>query len=70
MPYKMRKVYKQNCYKVFNTTKKRVFAKCSTKNNAIRQLAIIRNKVYSIKKSSINTKRKGNSKTMRTTTIK
>jgi hypothetical protein len=59
----MRKVYKQDCYKVYNTATKRVFAKCTTKDKAMRQLAIIRNKVYTAKSPT-------KSKTMRTTTVK
>ena len=42
----MRKVYKKDCYKVYNTDTKRVFAKCTTKEKASRQLALLRNIVY------------------------
>jgi hypothetical protein len=49
MAYKMRKVYKKDCYKVYNTITKRIFAKCTTKEKATRQLAIIRNSVYNSK---------------------
>ena len=42
MPYTMRKVKKQDCYKVVNKKTKRVFAKCTTKKNAIKQLKLLR----------------------------
>ncbi len=58
MPYTMRKVPKKNCYKVYkrnlkNKTKK-VFAKCSTRKNAIKQMRLLRaleyNKKFTFKK--------------------
>lgn len=51
MPYKVRKVRNQDCYKTYNTETKRVFAKCTTKEKALRQLATIRRKVYGTSKS-------------------
>lgn len=52
----MRKVRNKDCYKVYNTINKRVFAKCTTRDKAMRQLAILRSKVYSksLKKPSKN----------------
>jgi hypothetical protein len=58
MAYKMRKIKNTNCYKVYNNVTKRVFAKCTTKEKAKRQLAIIQKKVFGIKtlKKSIKLK--------------
>ena len=42
MPYAMRKIPNKRCYKVFNKTSKRVFAKCATKTKALRQLGLLR----------------------------
>ncbi len=41
MPYTIRKVSKKNCYKVMNRKTKRVFAKCSTKENAKKQMRLL-----------------------------
>ena len=42
MPYSIRKVSKKGCYSVKNKYTKRVFAKCATKENAKRQLRLLR----------------------------
>lgn len=42
MPYRTRKVNGKPCYRVFNKSNKRVFSKCATKENAIRQLRLLR----------------------------
>jgi hypothetical protein len=42
MPYKTRKVRGKNCYRVFNRNSKRVFAKCASKENAIKQMRLLR----------------------------
>ena len=42
MPYTSRKVPKKNCYRVTNRKTKRVFAKCSTRDNAKKQLRLLR----------------------------
>ena len=42
MPYTLRKVPNKNCYRVYNKETKRVFAKCSTKTHAQRQLRLLR----------------------------
>ena len=41
MPYTYRKIHKKECYKVFNTKTKKVFSKCTTKLNAIKQLKLL-----------------------------
>jgi hypothetical protein len=46
MPYKIRKVKNQNCYKVYNAKTKRVFAKCTDKINASRQIRLLRGLEY------------------------
>ena len=42
MPYQTRKVNKKDCYRVSNRNTKRVFAKCTTKENAKKQLRLLR----------------------------
>jgi hypothetical protein len=42
MPYGTRKVARKNCYKVYNRKSKRIFAKCTTKENAKKQLRLLR----------------------------
>jgi hypothetical protein len=42
MPYSIRKVNKKPCYRVYNTKTKKVFAKCSSKANVVRQLKLLR----------------------------
>ena len=43
MPYKSRKVRNKNCYKVYKNDKtKKVFAKCATKENAVKQMRLLR----------------------------
>jgi hypothetical protein len=42
MPYKTRKVRGKNCYRVYNRKSKRVFAKCASKENAIKQMRLLR----------------------------
>jgi len=42
MPYSMRKVHKKPCYSVKNRKTKRVFSKCATKENAKKQLRLLR----------------------------
>ena len=41
MPYTIRKVSNKNCYKVMNRKTKRVFAKCTTKEKAKKQLRLL-----------------------------
>ena len=47
MPYTMRKVHNKNCYRVSKknakkNTKRRVFSKCATRKNAIKQMILLR----------------------------
>jgi hypothetical protein len=42
MPYSIRKVPKKNCYSVKNKYTKRVYSKCATKENAQKQLRLLR----------------------------
>lgn len=42
MPYTIRKVNKKPCYRVYNKKSKKVFAKCSTRKNAQKQLRLLR----------------------------
>lgn len=59
MPYKTRKVRGKNCYRVFNRKSKRVFSKCTSKDNAIKQMRLLRavenNKSFKLR--LINTRR-------------
>ena len=42
MPYSVRKVPNKNCYRVSNKKTKKVFAKCTSKKNATRQMRLLR----------------------------
>lgn len=42
MPYNIRKVTNKKCYKVYNRKSGRVYAKCSTRKNAYKQLYLLR----------------------------
>lgn len=42
MPYGIRKTRNKNCYSVFNKKTKRKFSKCSTFENATKQLRLLR----------------------------
>jgi hypothetical protein len=42
MPYKLRKTKNKNCYTVYNAVTKRKFAKCATRENAVKQLKLLR----------------------------
>jgi hypothetical protein len=42
MPYSIRKVNKKPCYRVYNKKSKKVFAKCSTRENAQKQVRLLR----------------------------
>ena len=46
MPYVIRKVSRKNCYRVSKKTKKnrnkKVFSKCATRKNAIKQMRLLR----------------------------
>ena len=49
MPYATRKVNHKDCYKVYNKKSKKVFAKCTTKENANKQLRLLRALQYNKK---------------------
>jgi len=42
MPYSIRKVKNKQCYTVKNNKTKRAFSKCTTKENAKKQLRLLR----------------------------
>ena len=42
MPYTVRKVRNKPCYRVSNKKTKKVYAKCSTKDNAKKQVKLLR----------------------------
>lgn len=42
MPYTIRKVRNKNCYSVRTTKTKKVKAKCATKENAMKQVRLLR----------------------------
>ena len=42
MPYKSRKVPRRNCYRVSNRKTKKVFARCTSKAKADKQLRLLR----------------------------
>ena len=42
MPYRSRKVRGKSCYRVTNKDNKKVFAKCSSKENAAKQMRLLR----------------------------
>lgn len=46
MPYSLRKVRNKSCYRVYKPKSKRgsrkVFSKCSTRKNAVKQLRLLR----------------------------
>lgn len=42
MPYYTRKVRNKPCYRVSNRKTKRVFAKCTTKKRAVKQMRLLR----------------------------
>lgn len=57
MPYTCRKVPKKNCYRVMNKKTKKVFAKCTSKSNAKKQMRLLRaienNKNFTPRRRSI-----------------
>ena len=57
MPYKIRKVRKNNCFSVKNLNKKKTFSKCTTKKNAQKQIRLLRALQYN-KKFKPNDRRK------------
>lgn len=52
MPYTIRKMPGKKCYRVYNKDTKKVFAKCSSKTKAKKQLRLLtalHNKTFKIK---------------------
>jgi hypothetical protein len=65
MPYKIRKVRNKSCYKVYKPKTKKVFAKCSTLENAkkqVRLLTAIENNAVFRKKTITSNKTRKNRK--------
>lgn len=54
MPYATRKVPNRKCFKVYNRRTKRVFAKCTSKTKARRQINLLRaienNRTFKLRK--------------------
>jgi hypothetical protein len=46
MPFTKRKLRNKKCYTVYATKSKRIFAKCTTKKNAEKQLRLLRAITY------------------------
>ena len=46
VPYNIRKTYKKNCFRVINKKTKKVFSKCTTRENAIKQDKLLRALLY------------------------
>ena len=42
MPYKTRKVRGKNCYKVYKPSNGKIFAKCTTKDQALKQMRLLK----------------------------
>lgn len=68
MPYSTRKVRGKNCYKVYNKKTQRVFSQCATKENAAKQLRLLRamefNKDF-VPRGQMKNKTQTRSKTMK-----
>lgn len=71
MPYKTRKVRNKPCYKVYNPDTKKVFAKCTTKEQAQKQIRLLRG-LQNNKDFAKRVRERGMSlrKTMKKTSIK
>ena len=46
MPYAIRRTKHKKCFQVYNKNTKRIFAKCTTKQNAIKQSKLLRALMY------------------------
>jgi len=49
MPYSLRKLKGKSCYSVKNRKSKKVFSKCTSKKNALKQLKLLRALQYNKK---------------------
>lgn len=62
MPYATRKVRNKSCYRVYNRRTKRVFAKCTSKTRAKKQMRLLRalenNPKFRPRKSQVTDKTK------------
>ena len=57
MPYDTRKVRGKNCFKVYNKKTKKVYSRCATKENAQKQIRLLR-AIYNNKKFVPNRNKK------------
>jgi hypothetical protein len=57
MPYTIRKVRNKSCYRIINKRTKKVFSKCATKENAAKQLRLLRALQYNKSFVPLNGKR-------------
>ena len=57
MPYSIRKVNKKNCFKVYNKKTKKVHAKCTSREKALKQIRLL-NAIKYNKKFKPNNSRK------------
>lgn len=46
MPYTIRKIPNKQCYRVSNSKSKKVFSKCASKENAQKQMKLLRGLQY------------------------
>ena len=79
MPYSLRKVTRRNCYRITNKKTKKIFARCTSKKNALAQLRLLRAMEYNknfvfqedkrrvAKKPPRRTQKKRSSKSSKTT---
>ena len=49
VPYNIRKTYKKNCFRVINKKNRKVFSKCTSRENAIKQDKLLRALLYNKK---------------------
>jgi hypothetical protein len=66
MPYKTRKVNNRRCYRVYNPVNKKTFAKCTSKQKAVKQMRLLR-AIQNSKKFRNNYRAKRGGKTMKKT---
>jgi hypothetical protein len=64
MPYKTRKVNNRRCYRVYNPISRKIFAKCTSKAKAIKQMRLLR-AIQNSKKFRNNYRAKTGGKTMK-----
>lgn len=64
MPFKIRKVRGKNCYTVYKAKDKKVYAKCTTRKKAEKQLRLLRAIIFN-KKFKPNTRSGGKTRKRR-----